>query len=93
MFGNHRNDLAATLRLMQREALEQSNFNQTEARKQLVSMVRNDRRFDAHDPERLVDVVRSRAEDGTAMDWDDPFLQKNGQPRPGAGPLLRRGVW
>jgi hypothetical protein len=93
MFGNHRDDFAATLRQMQSEALERSNFNQTEARAQLVQMVTNDRRFDTFDPQALVDHVRSYAESGRSMDWDNPSIKKGGAPRPGAGPLLRKGVW
>jgi hypothetical protein len=90
MFGNDHYDLTQTLGMMVNEAHQRANANQIEAREHMVRMVQNDRRLDAFDPERLVDRVRECGQSGRKLNWDDPWLKRNGQARPEA----RRGmVW
>jgi hypothetical protein len=88
MFGDGDHDLTQALGRMATEAHQRANANQIEAREHMLKMVRNDRRLDAFDPERLVDRVQECGQSGRKLDWDDPWLKRNGQPRPQA----RRGM-
>jgi hypothetical protein len=89
MFGSDPSDLIATLGKMQDEALRRVNYDQTAIHNEVVNMVRNDRRLDAFDPDRLVAQAWKVRNSGGRLDWDDPYLKKGGQPRPQA----RRGTW
>jgi len=89
MFGSDRSDLTVTLGTMQDEALRRVNFDQTAVSGEVASMIRNDRRLDAYDPERLAEKAWKVRNSGGRFDWDDPYIRKGGQQRPQA----RRGIW
>jgi hypothetical protein len=57
-------------------------FNQTEAKQKMTEWLANDRRFDAFDPQRLIERVQLSKNNGAVLDLDDPQLQRGGQPRP-----------
>ena len=67
---------------MQAWAKQRSNFDQNEAKRQMVEWLGQDRRFDNFDHGRLVDRVRLCTSNGAQLDLTDPQLQKGGQPRP-----------
>jgi hypothetical protein len=89
MFGDSNADLISTLGTMQAEALRRCNFNQSEVHGEVAAMVRNDRRFDAYDPDRLVEKAWKVRNSGGRLDLDDPYIRRGGQPRP----ENRRGIW
>lgn len=77
--------IAATLTQMERQARERSNFNQVAAKQRMIEWVRQDRRFDDLEAERVVDRVQHCRQSGAVFDVNDPALRKCGQPRPLAG--------
>jgi hypothetical protein len=61
---------------MQREAIERARYNQHEAKKLVVDMVANDRRFDSYDAAKLTDEVYRCADSARRLNWDDPALKR-----------------
>jgi hypothetical protein len=82
MFDADAKSLAATLTQMERQALECSNYNRVEAKERMAQWIKQDRRFDAFDPTRLVERVQHCRSAGAVFDCDDPQLRKGGQARP-----------
>jgi hypothetical protein len=82
MFGKDQRDLTATLSEMEYFARQKSNFNQVEAKQRMVEWLAHDRRFDAYDPQRLVERVQLSKNNGAVLDLDDPQLKRGGEPRP-----------
>ena len=83
MYGNDERDLCATLSQMHRTAIERANFNQVEAREILKGYVEMDRRFDAFDPDRLVERIHEAKSCGRTMDLtEDTYLRRGGEKRP-----------
>jgi hypothetical protein len=82
MYGHDEKDLCATLSQMHKTAIERCNFNQVEAKQILRGYVGTDRRFDAFDPDRLIERIHECRSNGRTADLSDPYLQRNGQKRP-----------
>ena len=82
MFGSDVKSMTAALAEMQRRALEQANFSQTDARSVMAKWLAHDRRFDEYDQERLVKRVQECIQSAAHLDLDDPFLRKGGERRP-----------
>jgi hypothetical protein len=83
MFGKDAGDLAATLTQMETLARQKCNFNQVEAKQKMREWLATDRRFDAYDPQRLIERVQLHKSNGSVLELDDPQLLKGGAPRPG----------
>jgi hypothetical protein len=83
MFDKRDLDMVATLSEMHMRARDKAKFNRDVARGIMSDWVQQDRRFDAYDPQRLVDRVQQRSASGGVMDLNDPFLRKGGQARDG----------
>jgi hypothetical protein len=82
MFSKAEHDLRSTLGEMNSWARQRSNFDQGEAKRQMVEWLGQDRRFDAFDHDRLVERVRLCTSNGAQLDLTDPQLRKWGEPRP-----------
>ena len=83
MFGKDHSDLTRTVGAMQSEAFQRCKANRYETRDLMVEMIRNDRRLDGYDAERVATRVQECGQYGKRLDWDDPFLKKGGQSRDG----------
>jgi len=84
MFRNDPRDLAHILGLMQKEAIERCNFDQTAAKREFAQSLSYDRRFDSFDYGRLIERVNEARTCGRTLDLDDPYLQRGGNKRPGS---------
>jgi hypothetical protein len=82
MFKDDPNHKVKTLELMHAEAIRESNFNQLEARRLVVERVKQDRRFDPLDPERVAEKVFECKQSRAVFDVEDPYLKRGGQARP-----------
>jgi hypothetical protein len=82
MFGTDPRDLARTLSQMESQARQASNFSQTETKQKMAEWLSHDRRFDAYDPQRLIERVQLSKYNGAVLELDDPQLLKGGEPRP-----------
>ena len=82
MFGRDPFDLTSTLAEMDRQARVRANSNQNEARDMVAGWLKQDRRFDQFDHDRLASRVQQCKSNGAVLDLDDPFLRRGGQRRP-----------
>jgi hypothetical protein len=82
MFGRDDRNMAATLQEMHRVSLWRTNSNQGEARELFRNYLKDDRRFEGYDKDRLMDAVTRCRSNGAALDLQDPYLFKGGQKRP-----------
>ena len=82
MFDPEQKDLAATLSEMERRSRERTQFDQVQAAELMKKWIVNDRRYDALDPERLVQRIQHCRGSGSVFDIDDPSLKRGSQPRP-----------
>jgi hypothetical protein len=80
MFDDDIRDLSSTLSEMQRRALDRCKFDQIEAKVRVKKWVSQDRRFDAFDPEKLVQKVYECRASGSVLNLDDGGLRKGGSP-------------
>ncbi len=82
MFGSDERDLCATLAEMRRTAIQRAHWDQNAAAKIMKGYLAADRRFDAFDPDRLIQKTEEARSRGRTMELSDPWLQKNGVKRP-----------
>ena len=82
MYGTDLRDMTRTLSEMEYEARQKTNFNKVEAAQKMAEWLSHDRRFDAYDPQRLIERVQLHKYNGAVLELDDPQLLKGGQPRP-----------
>jgi hypothetical protein len=92
MFERDNNHLCATLAHMDTEARRRTRFNQNEAKAKMAEWLQQDRRFDDFDHGRVIDAVYRAKQSGGVLQLDDPFLRKNGSPRPAARKGFASGV-
>lgn len=72
-------DLTRTLAEMERHSRLRTNFDQPAARDLMAQWLKQDRRFDGYDADRLVKRVADCRASGAVLDLTDPVLR--GQPR------------
>jgi len=82
MFGDSEHDKNQTLQRVLTEALAVSCPNRIAAKEKAVQWVKNDRRFDGLDHDKLVQKALDAGQYGRKLDWTDPELRLGGQPRP-----------
>ncbi len=71
MYGNDERDLLATLSQMHKTAVERAHWNQNEAKEIMRRFIQVDRRFDAFDPDRLIERISEARSSGRTMDLAD----------------------
>jgi hypothetical protein len=82
MFSNDPRDLTYTLSEMDRQSRIKANANRVEALGIVADWLRQDRRFDGYDHDRLAQRVQDCKSCGAQLDLSDPFLLRGGQRRP-----------
>ena len=82
MFEKDERDLCATLSEMENRSRIVTNFDQPAALTKMAAWIKQDRRFDNFDAERLSKRVQECLASGAVLDMSDPYLKKGGERRP-----------
>jgi hypothetical protein len=75
MFEDRQDHMVATLAEMHDRARVKGNFDRNKAKEIMTGWVRQDRRFDSYDANRLIDRVQERSGNGGVLDLSDPYLR------------------